>query len=135
MSAAAHPIDRWHRVVAARDAALLDDLLAEDVVFESPVLHRPQAGKALTAMYLAAATQVLNNETFRYLNEWRGERSAVLEFACEVDGLTINGVDMIFWNADGRIDRFKVMVRPMKALTHLRDRMAAMLEALGGKAS
>lgn len=126
---------RWHEVVRARDAAGLDALLAEDVVFHSPVLHRPQAGKAATAMYLTAALHVLNNDSFRYLREWTAERSAVLEFETVVDGLTVNGVDIIAWGPDGRIADFKVMVRPLKAINHLRDRMAAMLQSLAPPAA
>ena len=115
----------------ADDPALLDALLAEDVVFESPVVHTPQAGKALTTGYLRAAAQVLGNSTFRYLNEWYAEGSAVLEFACEIDGISINGVDMIFWGTDGRITRFKVMVRPLKAINLLHQMMGAQLMKAG----
>lgn len=87
----------------AHDPSLLDALLDDDVVFESPVVHTPQAGKAVTTGYLRAAAAVLGNATFRYLNEWRADRSAVLEFACEIDGIVINGIDIITWNAAGRI--------------------------------
>ncbi|WP_411288921.1 nuclear transport factor 2 family protein [Phenylobacterium sp.] len=120
-------IARWHAYMRADDPALLDALLAEDVVFESPVVHTPQVGKALTTGYLRAAAQVLGNPSFRYLNEWCAERSAILEFACEIDGISINGVDMIFWGEDGRITRFKVMVRPLKAINLLHQMMGAQL--------
>jgi ketosteroid isomerase-like protein len=123
-------IERWHEVVERRDLAALDALLADDVVFLSPVVHRPQAGRAITRSYLAAAMQVLNNDSFHYLNEWVGAESAVLEFACTVDGIEINGIDMIHWNADGKITRFKVMVRPLKAIQKLHERMARMLQSL-----
>jgi ketosteroid isomerase-like protein len=123
-------IERWHEVVERRDLAALDALLADDVVFLSPVVHRPQAGRAITRSYLAAAMQVLNNDSFDYLNEWVGADSAVLEFACTVDGIEINGIDMIHWNADGKITRFKVMVRPLKAIQKLHERMARMLQSL-----
>ena len=118
---------RWHAIAASRDASALDALLADDVVFLSPVVHRPQAGKALTKAYLAAAMSVLGNDTFRYVGEWASENSAVLEFAATVDGVEINGADFIAWNEAGRIVSFKVMVRPLKAIDLLRQLMAARL--------
>lgn len=123
---------RWHTFTQTRDAADLDAALADDVVFESPVVFRPQEGRALTGMYLMGAMMTLGNESFRYIGEWRAERSAVLEFTCEVDGATVNGVDMIWWNEAGLITRFKVMVRPLKGMEVLRARMAALLEQMKG---
>jgi hypothetical protein len=120
-------IARWHDYAERGDPALLDALIAEDAVFQSPAVHSPQVGKAITLKYLRAAMVVLNNESFRYLGEWIGPDSAVLEFETEMDGLTVNGVDMIWWNEAGQITRFKVMVRPLKALNALVARMAAEL--------
>jgi hypothetical protein len=121
-------IDQWHQVVKSRDARALSQLLADDVVFVSPVVHTPQVGKPITAAYLNAATQVLNNHSFRYLNQWFNSDSAVLEFACTVEGIEINGIDMIHWNADGKINRFKVMVRPLKAINKLHELMGRELQ-------
>lgn len=123
------PIARWHRIVNERDAAGLDALLAEDAVFHSPVVHTPQAGKAVTRGYLAAALAVFINDSFRYQRELYGENDAVLEFEVELDGIAVNGVDMIRWNAEGRITEFKVMLRPLKAVTLIHEKMAAMLQA------
>lgn len=124
---------RWHALIDNKDLAALDDLLADNAVFQSPVVHTPQVGKQITGMYLRAAAMVLMSAgTFRYLNEWYNDSSAVLEFEAEVNGITINGVDMIFWNADGKIDRFKVMVRPLKAVNMIHEMMGMMLK--GGKA-
>jgi hypothetical protein len=122
------PIEQWHQVVKSRDAVALKDLLAEDVVFVSPVVHTPQAGRPITMAYLHAAMQVLNNPSFRYLNQWFGPESAVLEFECVVDDISVNGIDMIHWNADGRIDHFKVMVRPLKAMNKLHEMMGRELQ-------
>lgn len=94
----AHPLDAWHQVVEERNAAGLDALLADEVVFYSPVVYTPQVGKPITAMYLAAALHVFGNDTFRYVREVRGEHDAVLEFLVEIDGVSVNGVDMIRWN-------------------------------------
>jgi hypothetical protein len=125
------PIERWHHMLETRNFADLDAMLADDVVFESPVVHTPQAGKAITSKYLNAAFRVLNNEHFHYRNEWFGERSAVLEFATTLDGITINGVDIVHWDEAGRITNFKVMVRPLKAINLLHQMMGRMLESIG----
>jgi hypothetical protein len=120
-------LERWHRIVATRDIADLDDLLDDDAVFESPAVHAPQVGKAITHKYLAAASVVLMNDSFHYVGEWPGERSAVLEFKCMLGEIEVDGIDMIEWNEAGRITRFKVMVRPVKALQTLMPLMAAEL--------
>lgn len=125
----------WHRVVQSRDPGLLADLLAEEVVFYSPVVFRAQRGKALTTMYLAGAMQVIGNDTFSYVREVVAGDDAVLEFTSEVDGVTVNGVDMIRFDHDGRIVEFKVMLRPIKAVDVVREQMAnllAQLSAAGG---
>ncbi len=123
-------IQAWHDVVRRRDMAALQRLLADDVVFHSPVVHTPQRGKAITFQYLMGAMHVLNNASFRYEREIVGERDAVLEFATEIDGIQINGVDLIRWNDAGQITDFKVMVRPLKAVNMLHQKMGAMLEQL-----
>ncbi len=126
------PLDRWHAVAESHDAARLDALLADDVVFLSPVVHKPQVGKALTKAYLAAALNVLGNDAFRYVGEWIGENSAVLEFVTTVDGIEINGADFLAWNEAGRIRSFKVMIRPLKAINLVQQLMAARLAATQG---
>ena len=126
------PIDTlatWRRLVETHNPAGLDTLLADDAVFHSPVVHKPQVGKALTRMYLAAAFQVFFNPSFRYVRELAGARDAVLEFTLEIDGIAINGVDMIQWDGEGRITDFKVMIRPQKAVNLIHEKMAAMLQA------
>lgn len=120
-------IARWHAIAESRNPADLASLLADDVVFQSPVVHTPQVGKAITTAYLASAVKVLGGPQFRYLSEWHGPASSVLEFATEIDGIEINGVDIIGWNEGGQITSFKVMVRPLKAVNILHQKMAEML--------
>jgi hypothetical protein len=120
-------VEIWHQLVRERDAAGIDALLADEVVFHSPVVHRPQVGRMLTRMYLAAAMQVLANPSFRYAREVTGSHDAVLEFEVEVDGIVVNGVDMLRWNDAGLITDFKVMVRPLKAINLLQQKMAELL--------
>ena len=126
------PIDTlptWHRLVSSRDAKGLDALLADDVVFLSPVVHTPQAGKAINTRYLAAAFNVFFNESFRYVREIAGPRDAVLEFQVEIEGIAVNGIDMLEWNDEGRIVEFKVFIRPLKAVNLIHQKMGAMLQA------
>jgi hypothetical protein len=123
------PIEIWHRLVEKHDPSGLDALLADDAVFYSPVVHTPQVGKAITHKYLAAAFQVFFNDSFRYVRETRGDRHAVLEFEVMLDGVAVNGVDIIAWNEAGKITAFKVMLRPLKAVNLIHQRMAAMLQA------
>jgi len=124
-----HPVKAWHRLVRERDSRGLDTLLDEDAVFLSPVVHTPQRGRKITTAYLSAAFQVFFNPTFRYVREIIGAADAMLEFETEIDGILVNGVDIIKWNEAGRIVEFKVMLRPLKAINLIHQRMAAMLQA------
>lgn len=122
-------LQRWYDFFENHDTKALSDMLADDVVFHSPVVHTPQAGKALTFMYLSAAGNVLGNGGFRYVSEYFSENGAVIEFNTEIDGISIDGIDMITWNADNKISEFKVMLRPLKAVHKVHEMMAAMLDA------
>jgi len=122
-------VPAWHQVVRSRDTKALQALLDDSVVFHSPVVHTPQVGKAIAVQYLAAAFRVFFNESFRYVREVAGEHDAMLEFQVEIDGIVVNGVDMIRWNDAGRIVDFKVMIRPLKAIELIHRKMAAMLQA------
>ena len=123
-------IASWHHIVKGRDISGLDDLLAEDAVFHSPVVHTPQVGKALTRLYLMGAFHVLFNDTFRYVREIVAKREEALEFMVEIEGISVNGIDLIRWREDGRIVDFKVMLRPFKAINLVHQKMAAVLEAM-----
>jgi hypothetical protein len=123
-----HPVQAWHRLVHDRNPRGLDALLDDDAVFVSPVIHAPQRGKKITTAYLTAAFHVFFNPTFRYVREIIGPSDAMLEFETEIDGILVNGVDIIRWNEAGRIVEFKVMLRPLKAINLVHQRMAAMLQ-------
>ncbi len=120
-------LEKWYACARARDRAALWDLLHPDVVFESPVVHTPQAGRDITFKYLSSALQVLGGPQFAYVGEWRNDKGAVIEFESVIDGIKINGVDIITFADDGRIIRFKVMVRPLKAVNLLHSLMAEQL--------
>jgi ketosteroid isomerase-like protein len=123
-------IATWHTLVENRDAKALEDILADNVVFHSPVVHTPQAGKPITTLYLTAALHTLNNDTFKYLREVIQGNNAVLEFQTVIEGITINGVDMITWDVDGKITDFKVMLRPLKAVNLVHRMMGEMLQKM-----
>jgi hypothetical protein len=123
------PLKTWHHLVRARDPSGLSALVTEDAIFYSPVVHTPQRGRTLVVAYLSAAFRVFFNPTFRYVREIVGHSNAVLEFETEVDGILVNGVDLIKWNDAGQIVEFKVMLRPLKAINVIHERMAAMLRA------
>jgi len=125
-------IDTWHAIVAAKDASGLEALLAEDVVFHSPVVHTPQRGRAITKMYLTAALAVFGNPSFRYVREVVGENMAVLEFVTDIGDTHVNGVDMIAWNDAGQVTDFKVMIRPLRAIQLIHQLMAAQLPSRTG---
>ena len=125
----ANCLSQWHEFVETQDTELLASILAEDCEFHSPVVHTPQLGRDVTLMYLTGAMHVLQ-DGFHYQKEVVSGQHAVLEFACKVDGLDINGVDIISFNEDGKICEFKVMVRPLKAINAVHEKMRQMLEQL-----
>jgi len=133
-------IERWHRIVQGDDPGGLDTLLADDVVFYSPVVFTPQRGKAIAKLYLQAAANTfsggggsndLSHSPFRYTKEVLARHQAVLEFETELEGKYVNGVDIIECNDEGRIVEFRVMIRPLQAVNLLHAQMKAMLEKLG----
>jgi hypothetical protein len=123
-------IDAWHHIVETGNTVELHKLLADNAVFHSPVVHKPQTGKAITQLYLTAAADILFNDSFQYVREIVNDHDAALEFVVEIDGLSVNGVDLITWNDDGKITDFKVMLRPLKAINLIHQKMAAKLQAM-----
>ena len=107
-------LQKWYDFVTTHDTQALSDMLADNVVFHSPVVHTPQEGKAITFLYLSAAGKVLSGDDFAYVGEYLSENGAVIEFNTVIDGIRIDGIDMITWNDVGKITEFKVMLRPLK---------------------
>ena len=130
MSAAHQGVAAWHAYMeSGGDADLLSAQLTDDAVFHSPVVHSPQEGKAKVMMYLLSAAKVLGNDSFTYVREIIDGNDALLEFTSEIDGIKINGIDLIRFDDSGKIIDFKVMVRPVKAVNKLWEMMAAQLQA------
>lgn len=121
-------IQRWIEIVQNGRTDQLDDLLADDAVFFSPAVFTPQEGRRKTSAYLRAAAKVFGDSDFHYVEQWYNDRSAILEFAATIDGIYINGIDMIHWNDRGQIVAVKVMLRPLKALQTIMPAMAELLQ-------
>lgn len=122
-------LKRWHAVIeGGSDPLALAEIIRHDAVFHSPVVYTPQHGQAIVVAYLAAAGQTLGNDSFTYVRELVDGDNACLEFTTEMDGIHVNGVDLIRFDEDGMIADFKVMVRPLKAVNKVWEMMAAQLE-------
>ena len=130
MKEAKNLIDKWHEVIGNDDPKLLDNIISDDAVFSSPVVFTPMEGKNITMMYLHAAGQSFNMEKFKYTKEIHDGMNSVLEFETYIDDISVNGVDIIEWNKDGKICNFKVMIRPFKAVQKVQEKMIAALESL-----
>ncbi|WP_095012325.1 nuclear transport factor 2 family protein [Tsuneonella mangrovi] len=121
-------LERWHTVLKAGNKPKdLAAIIREDAVFHSPVVHTPQKGRDIVVAYLSAAGVVLNGDSFRYARELVDGDEAMLEFYTELDGIQINGIDLIRFDEDGMIEDFKVMVRPLKAINKVWELMGAQL--------
>ena len=125
-------IQQWHQIVQHADTQLLKEILDDEIVMHSPVVFRPLSGRAIVEFYLQAAFHTLVNDSFQYVREVVGEKDAILEFTVEIDGVFINGVDMIKFNENGKIIDFKVMLRPLKAVKLIHQKMGEMLEQMKG---
>ena len=131
MSPAAKGLKRWHEVIeGGSEPTALTNIMREDAVFHSPVVHTPQKGRPIVVAYLTAAGQTLGNDSFQYLREVVDGNTAVLEFQTEMDGIQVNGIDMITFDDEGLITDFKVMVRPLKAVNKVWEMMGAQLELM-----
>jgi len=126
-------IEKWHRYMQTGDMKLLNEQLSENCTFTSPVVHTPQKGKSICKNYLTGAYHIIGKaENFHYVQSFDCGEKAVLEFSCIIDGIEVNGVDIINWNENGEITDFKVMVRPLKAINAVHSAMGAMLSRMSG---
>ena len=129
MSGGSIGLAKWHSYMeSGGDLAQLSEIVDDDAVFHSPVVHTPQVGKAKVMAYLGAAAQVLGSGGFAYVRELVDGNHVLLEFTNTLDGIQINGIDLIEFDDAGMIVDFKVMVRPMKAMNKLWVMMGAQLQ-------
>jgi hypothetical protein len=129
MDTRADGLAKWHKFVREKDEQALAEVLADDVLFRSPFLWKPKEGKANAMLYLSSAVRVL--EDFTYHRQFVGNNAVVLEFSARVGTLSVKGVDIIQFNADGQITDFEVMVRPANGLQALGAAMAQQLASRG----
>ena len=130
MIQASELIHKWHNVVKSYEVKDLDEIIAEDASFSSQVVFKPMHGKEVTLMYLHAAGQSFNMNKFKYTKEVHDGMNSVLEFETFIDDISVNGVDIIEWNEDGKIQNFKVMIRPIKAVQKVQEKMVEALDSL-----
>lgn len=121
---------KWHDYMRNHEGSAegLAQVLHEDCVFHSPVVHTPQRGRSIVTAYLMAAAGTLGRGDFKYVREMADGNHALLEFTTTMDGIHVNGIDLMTFDEDGMITDFKVMVRPLKAVNMVWEQMAAMLE-------
>ncbi len=122
------PIQDWHHQLRSGDMKSLGKILDKNVVFHSPLVFKPQKGKTITKIYLNSAFKMFESAGFEYVKEVISERNAILEFTATIDGIIINGVDIISWNDNGLITEFKVMIRPFRAIEKVGEKMKSELE-------
>lgn len=122
-------IKRWHTMLQTRDMSILNELLAEDVVFRSPVAYQPYPGKQVVFFILSNVIQIFEN--FRYHREFYTEdgMNVVLEFSANVGEKKLKGIDMIQLNEQGQIIDFEVMLRPKSGLEALAAQMGQRMAA------
>jgi hypothetical protein len=125
MSKQPNGLAKWHKFVSEKDTQSLSEALADDVLFHSPVLWSPKEGKATAMLYLSSAARVL--EDFTYHRQFVGDNAVVLEFSARIGQLSVKGVDIIQFNAEGQIVDFEVMVRPANGLQALAVAMTQQL--------
>ena len=135
-----NPIKKWHKLIKSNNPSKFDELLDENCIFYSPVVFTPIRGREMTKLYLMAAGGVFGegsskekeskSKPFKYIKEVIDKNYAVLEFESTIDGIYINGIDLMTWNDDGKITEFKVIVRPLQAVNKLHEQMQNMLEQM-----
>ncbi|WP_462253756.1 nuclear transport factor 2 family protein [Ekhidna sp.] len=125
-----NPISSWHKVVESKDADMLKSILHKEATFYSPILFKPQKGRKMVLAYLLSASNMFEGSGFHYVKELISEKEAILEFNAEIDGIKIDGVDIISWDEEAKITEFKVMLRPLKALEKVGEKMKEQLEKM-----
>ncbi len=122
-------LERWHQGLESKDSNFLDEILDDSCVFTSPIVFKPIEGKEMSKLYLMGAGQTFDMSRFKYVREVVDGLGQVLEFETYIDDNSVNGVDIIRWNEEGRITDFKVMIRPLQAIGALQKKMSEALES------
>tara|TARA_Y100001970_G_scaffold53066_2_gene67162 strand:+ start:539 stop:937 length:399 start_codon:yes stop_codon:yes gene_type:complete len=123
-------LKKWHQGLNSNDPKLLDEILDESCVFTSPIVFKPIEGKEMSKLYLMGAGQTFDMDRFEYVRELVDGLDSVLEFETYIGDISVNGVDIIRWNDEGKIIDFKVMIRPLQAIGALQKKMSEALDNL-----
>ena len=123
-------LKKWHEGLVSNDPKLLDEILDESCIFTSPIVFKPIEGKEMSKLYLMGAGQTFDMDRFKYVRELVDGLDSVLEFETYIGDISVNGVDIIRWNDEGKIVDFKVMIRPLQAIGALQEKMSQVLKAL-----
>ncbi len=123
-------LKKWHEGLVSNDPKLLDEILDESCIFTSPIVFKPIEGKEMSKLYLMGAGQTFDMDRFKYVRELVDGLDSVLEFETYIGDISVNGVDIIRWNDEGKIVDFKVMIRPLQAIGALQEKMSQALKAL-----
>ena len=123
-------LKKWHQGLSSNDPKLLDEILDESCVFTSPIVFKPIEGKEMSKLYLMGAGQTFDMDRFEYVRELVDGLDSVLEFETYIGDISVNGVDIIRWNDEGKIIDFKVMIRPLQAIGALQKKMSEALDNL-----
>ena len=122
-------MEKWHHMLATRDMEILAELLHPEVVFRSPMAHRPYTGSLAVGLILKTVITIFENFTYHREFVSNDGLQVVLEFSAVVDGKALKGIDMIGFDDQGKIIDFEVMIRPFNALVALGKEMGARVGA------
>ena len=123
-------LDTWHNFVKNKNYEDFSDFIDDDAVLYSPIVFTPIKGSFMVGMYLMAAAEIIGNGSFKYVREVCDNENAILEFETEINGITVEGVDMIQFTKDGKLKEIKVMVRPLQAVNVVHEKMGEYLKKM-----
>ena len=123
-------LDTWHKFIAHKDYQNLNDFIDDNAVLYSPIVFKPIEGSFMVGMYLMAAAEIIGNSSFKYVREVCDDENAILEFETEINGIIVEGVDMIRFTKEGKLKEIKVMIRPLKAVNIVHQKMGEYLEKM-----
>lgn len=123
-------LETWHEFVKHKKHEDLSDFIDNDAVLYSPIVFKPIEGSFMVTMYLMAAAEIIANNNFKYVREVCDDENAMLEFITEIDGISVEGVDMIKFTKEGKLKEIKVMIRPLKAVNIVHQKMGEYLQKM-----
>lgn len=126
-------LEKWHKMLGSGDLNILDELLADDIVFHSPVAYKPYPGKQVVTFILTNVIQIFENFTYHREFYTEDQQCVVLEFSANIGEKLLKGIDMIRFNEQGKIVDFEVMIRPQSGLEALAMQMGKRMETFLSK--